>query len=165
MAGPYVRPPHRQQAAPPGGQLGFEHLGASERPPARAPLDQRRREHARELAGHVQRTHSADPSRERALSAIRRELLYFVRCLGVGRQFQAVDFTARLDELGLRPDPRVLDMRVVGGLVKHLESVGIIRAVGTQPTGSAKYHSTTRPVYEVVVLDFTRVHWQEVRSR
>lgn len=129
----------------------------------------KRRAHARVLRGVMDRAApgSSLPVRsaaERAMDAIRCELLIYIRSVGLRRTFQAVDFTNWLDAQGgggMGDLRQSVDLRAIGGLFPALAKAGVIVKAGHKPNGGGKataYHSTERPIWRVQRLDFSKVH-------
>lgn len=143
----------------PNPQLDFGHARAQADGPRPRGLPARRREHAHTLARVIDATGSDRVLRDAAIDQVKVALAEFVERVGVLKTFQCADVTRWIDAAGSRPDPRVLDLRVLGGLIKAMERRGILRQVGYQPTGAGSYHSCVRPVYLVVGLDFTKLDW------
>lgn len=90
------------------------------------------------------------PIKAAALDRVRDELARYLARLGVGSEFQAVDFLNDLDRRGMRPSADVLDMRCTGGLFRQLVASGVLRVVGYRPNAggnATQYSSTPRAVY------------------
>lgn len=105
-------------------------------------------------------------ARDIVMDELKDALWFFIRSMGVGAQFQSVDFLNWLDAERRRPADT--DMRCLGGLWNRLISVGILEIVGHAPNGggggggsgaASTYNSTTRPVFRVLLLDATRTGW------
>lgn len=118
------------------------------------PLDvHRRAEH--ELVLEEARA-SADGSewgpRDDAIASVRAHLENFIRRLGVGATFQAVDFTRWMTESNLWPGADVYDRRSTGGHFVQLLKAGVLESVGAKPNGGCKasgYNSTIRSVWRI----------------
>lgn len=92
------------------------------------------------------------PIKAEAFDRVRDELARYLARLGVGAEFQAVDFLNDLDRRGMRPSAEVLDMRCVGGLFRQLVRSGVLSITGNRPNAggrSSNYNSTNRPVYRI----------------
>lgn len=145
--------------APPDPQRTFEHLRAQQQGPRAA----RPRPIVRQLAHAEARDRaesiaagSRDIVRDESLRRVRELLCAFLAELGVNATFQAVNFTAWLDQTGQRPAG--LDLRCLGGLWSGLLKRGFIVALGHQPDGGnpckagGAHHSATRPIFRIAAL-------------
>lgn len=135
------------------GQRSFMHLREQELGPS-APLPVARRLAHEEAVAKVDErgAGSVDPVRDEAVGRIKSELMGFLSRRGLGREVTGVDFTNWLDACGLRPDPKVLDLRVTGGWWRTLMHKGVLSLVGYRPNGGGKgseYSSTPRPFYRI----------------
>lgn len=118
----------------------------------------------RRLTGDV-RAHAESGSAGKAaeVQRVREALMEFLRRLGAGAQFQALDFTAWLAEVDRMPDPQLFDARGFGGLFLSLCRAGLIRQLGYRANGGCparNINSAKRPVYVVRSLDFTACGWE-----
>lgn len=92
------------------------------------------------------------PIKAEALERVRDELARYLSRLGVGAEFQSVDFLNDLDRRGLRPSADVLDMRATGGIFRQLVSSGVLKILGYRSNAggnATQYNATTRPVYRI----------------
>lgn len=102
--------------------------------------------------------------RAEALLIYRHQLWRYVRTHGLGHEFQAIDFSAWLEQQEVRPDPSKIDPRATGGLFLDLVRVGICEKIGYKPNGGDKarnYHSTARQTYRIIHLDYSLLGWIE----
>lgn len=134
-------------------QLTFAHECAS-RPLVAGPGA---RAHARHEA-HATALAAASPEnpvRFAALEAVRARLHEFIARLGIGAEFQAVDFLNWLDATGQRPSDGSIDLRASGGLFLRLRHTGVLVPNGYRPNcgGELKgYSSTPRVVWKIARL-------------
>lgn len=141
-------------------QLTIEHERARINGPRIRPIGDRSREHQRILREVRRRTQSEHPARAEALASMHRSVAEFLRALGVGGVFQCSDVTRWIDDRGARPDPALLDMRALGGMLAHCKVCGIITPAGRGPTGMyGASHSSIRPKYRIDSLDLDRLDW------
>ena len=91
--------------------------------------------------------------REEARSIVAGALADFIYDIGVGAEFQSVDFTNYMCKLKLWPDEKVYDRRGPGNMIKRLMARGVIKTVGYQPNGGGahtNHNSSVRPVFQVL---------------
>lgn len=106
----------------------------------------------------------SSPQRAEEIIRIKGRLLDYLREGGVGAEFQGVDFTHWIDSHDERPDPGVLDMRIVGGLLTALRNHDIVQEIDYRSNGGdarAGHHACRRPVYRILTLEFSRLGWIE----
>lgn len=133
-------------------QLDFNHLAAQEAPPrpASAGACAVAREEAQPVVEAAATGYS--PAREAELERIRACLRQYIRHIGVGTQFQAVDFSAWMHRCGSPPDESIVSRTCTGGMFKSLVHRGVLEVVGLRNNAgnpSTGYESTPRSLYIV----------------
>lgn len=109
--------------------------------------------HEQQAAQRGRSVRAENKERHEATAIVAGGLAEFIYQLGVGAEFQGVDFTSRMYELKLWPDKSVLDRRCTGSMYKRLMTLGVIKEVGYRPDGGCKHtghNSARRPVYQIL---------------
>jgi hypothetical protein len=125
---------------------------ALDRPSIASRID-RQSIHATQQAQRGESVFAANKARSEAMSIVAGGLADFIHQLGVGAEFQGVDFTTRMYQLKLWPDTSVFDRRATGAMYKRLMTRGVIEIVGYRPDGGCKHtdhNSSVRPVFKIL---------------
>lgn len=97
-----------------------------------------------------------------AVLKLRWLLQTFLRNHDIGHEFQAIDFTHWANQ---QPQfDQSVDMRKTGGMFIAMANAGIIEKIGVRNNGGNKgtnYHGTTRHVYRIMMIDFSKLGWLE----
>lgn len=141
-------------------QLTFESERADRRRPRPATRLQREAAHTVAITAATRAATPRTTERHRALNQLREHLIRYICQLGIRQEFQAADFHKwMIDTKRIPRKGGALDARATGAMFLALRRLGVLEIVGHRTNAGCRatgYHPTLRPVYRVIVLDFSR---------